>query len=360
MLYEYSYDESTLDYDLYMAENNLIRSLALLDNKAQFVTESAQYEVLNEALKDVISEYITKISTSVTKAWNNFKTKMSDKAIQDFLEKNKDKIENGDFAGIKVGPDVLIPDYKAWADIKAGAELKDFTEANFNSWKESKILDTPDAYIKSQFSKIVENGGDKKPADIMHEKVFPKHQEQVLVSEQIVPHAQWLKDSDKQINDISKTIDAINTANKNAKEMLSKLNESNYYVGDRIFDILREGDESNTQNSASTSTDTGETSNNASETSSTNNDQKVEGNQIKAVDGGKGNKSNDRTYLVNYYKANTQIFSAELKTCNQIRAAAFRLVKSFVNTQGGGTTKEKEQNTETTPETTGGTDQIPK
>lgn len=359
MLYEYSYDESTLDYDLYMAESDLIRSLALLDNKAKFVTEAAQYTVLNEALKDVISEYINKVSASVTKAWNNFKVKMGDKAIQDFLEKNKGKIENGDFAGIKVGPDVLIPDYKAWADIKTESEFKDFTEANFNSWKDSNILETPEAYIKSQFSRLIENGGDKKPADIMHEKVFPKHQEQVLVSEQITPHAQWLKDSAKQINDISKTIDAINTANKNAKEMISKLNESNCYVGDRIFDILREDDEPNTQNSASTSTDAGGSSNNASETSSTNN-QKVEGNQIKAVDDGKGGKSKDRTYLVNYYKANIQVFSAELKTCNQIRGAAFRLVKSFVNTQGGGTTKEKEQNTETTPETTGGADQIPK
>ena len=359
MLYEYSYDESTLDYDLYMAESDLIRSLALLDNKAKFVTEAAQYTVLNEALKDVISGYISKVSASVTKAWNNFKVKMSDKAIQDFLEKNKDKIENGDFAGIKVGPDVLIPDYKAWADIKTESEFKDFTEANFNSWKDSNILETPEAYIKSQFSRLIENGGDKKPADIMHEKVFPKHQEQVLVSEQIIPHAQWLKDSAKQINDISKTIDAINTANKNAKEMISKLNESNCYVGDRIFDILREADEPNTQNSASTSTDAGGSSNNASETSSTNN-QKVEGNQIKAVDNGKGTKSKDRTYLVNYYKANIQVFSAELKTCNQIRGAAFRLVKSFVNTQGGGTTKKAEQNTETTPETSGGTDQIPK
>ena len=359
MLYEYSFDESTLDYDLYIAENNLIRSLALLDNKAQFVTESAQYEVLNEALKDTISEYITKITTAVSKAWDNFKAKMSDKIVQDFLEKNKAKIENGNFAGIKVGPDVLIPDYKAWADIKAGSVFTDFTEDNFISWRDNKVLDSPEAFIKSQFSKIVENGGDKKPADIMHEKVFPKHQEQVLVSEQIVSHAQWLKDFKKQIDEISKTID---TANKYAKEMLSRFNESNYYVGDRIFDILREADNPNTQNSTSTSTDPGTTSNNASETSSTNNDQKVEGNQIKAVDdgkSGKGNNSKYRTYLVNYYKANTQIFSAELKTCNQIRVAAFRLVKSFANAQGSTTTKETDQNTEKETETTG-TDQIKK
>ena len=335
----YSFIESSLDYSLYLAENDFIRQLAIIDNRSKYVTES-KYIVLNEALLDTIRQYLTKVVRSLSAAFEKFKKTMAEeKDIQDTLNlinKNRNLLTS-DFKMLL--PDNFeVPDIEKWKNIfnNITSDFKAFDTTNYNSWKTANALESPEAYIKHNFNALASlMNQDGNMVENMHTAVYgnTKNNKNVAVdSGTVADFAEFIEGYRDNVDTIAKQIDSINTSNRNIDQYLSSITAAKEsYLGlDKVLSILYE------EENGETSTNTQTTTQNTPPAPNVDNNTKFRDADNPNGEQNNNNKnegSKDRQYIVNFVKANTTVLSAEMKLCNQIRRSSQQIVKNFINLQ---------------------------
>lgn len=342
----YSYIESSLDYSLYLAENDFVRTLAVIDNKAKYVTET-KYEVLNEALFDTIRQYLTRVVKSISAAFKKFRETMaSDKAMQNTLNliNNNKNLLTTDFRMI-LPDNFQLPNLDRWRNEyfeKINNEIKPFTVDQYNNWKEQGDLESPETFIQKNIQSLSGLINDKSLKENLMEKVFenPKKGE-IIASDRVTVYADYLTEYNNQIEAINKQIDIFNTSSKNITDYTIKLKMSTEsYLGlHNALSILNE--EGETSSATAPAATTSATSPAPTVDTNTGNDKFLD------ADNPNGNKPNedakDRKYIVNFSSAYAKIMSAEMYICNEIRKSCIKVTANYINLQ---IKKNKEANTE--------------
>lgn len=83
------YDDIMLEYDLFLAEQELYENLISLGG--QVYHENCGLILIKEDYDNKVNTYIEKVVGGLQKAWNNFKTKVVDANIKPYLNSIKDK-----------------------------------------------------------------------------------------------------------------------------------------------------------------------------------------------------------------------------------------------------------------------------
>ena len=327
----YDITESSLDYSLYLAENELVRSLAIIDNKAKYVTEAEEYKVLNESLKNVINTYLTKVVNSITQAFNKFKTGLVDKSLlatQKLINDNRDLL-NTDFKMLY--PDEFeVPDIDSWNNnvyAQINTVFPEFTEGNYASWKQSGALESSDAFIKHNYPDLSALGDPKNSLiDNIKAAVFKPGKGQQANSTNIDKFADFLTEYKTQVENISKQLEKVNNTNRNIETYLSKIEATgeSYIGSDRILSYICEADD-NTGNETP-----------APEPPKINTDVNNKFRDESDPSGEKAKKENpnqDRKNIVNFFKANTRVLTIEMRTCNDVRKACQKILTNYINLQ---------------------------
>lgn len=327
----YTINESSLDYSLFLAENNLVRSLALIDNKAKHITESTDYQILNESLADTIRQYLAKVSNSITQAFQKFREGLVDRELQNVqkLMNDNGNLLTSDFKMLY--PDeFMVPDIGVWDKIVA-IQLKEFEPNAYNDWKQSGALASPEEFIKHNYSEITNLGDpDKSIAENLKDSIFKPGKGQQANASTIAPFTKFINEYKSQVELISKQIDVMNNSNKNIETYLSQLlpQQEAYLGADRILAFLNE--EENSGNSA----DAQPAPQNAPEPPSAEDNSKFRDSEDPTGEKAKQNNANqDRKNIATIYRANTKILSAEMRACNDIRKACQKIITNYINLQ---------------------------
>ena len=226
-----------------------------------------------------------------------------------------------------------VPNLQTWDRLYNSIEIKEYSQ-NYQSWIQNKSLEDNQTFIKAVYPDLVD--GDKPIVQVLHEKIFKVTQANEVMHKNLVQeYSNFLLEYGEQVNAISKDIDSLNASNKNIEAMLNKITqEATYFLGDEIFTKLYEA-ENNQQSNPQEEKEKQEKQFRSADP----NDQNAADNKKKAAQ--------DRKYIVTYYKASTQVFSAKLKTCNAVKGASEKIVSNFIKLQikGGGKEETKEQPT---------------
>ncbi len=316
----------------------------------QVLTEEQMYYktiVLNEGIKESITEFIQKVTAAVSKVWNIFKNFQNTQTIE-LMNKNKDKLTS-DFK--MICPDNFeIPKVNNdnWETYNEKIQIKDFA-SNYETWKQQKVFETVDQFIKMEYSDLLKP--DMNLVQSMHKDMFMEINEtkgKVITSEVITPFVNFVNNFVKTRDSISKDIDSLNASNKNIEAMLAKIvSVADHYIGFEIFDLLTEGNTKRAAasveaNKASLQTQNAQQSQEKYNEKNKNKFRSADP-QDQQNDENKKKLAEDRKNIVTYYKASTQIFSAKLKTCRAIERACEKIVTNFIKLQLKGNKTKTEQ-----------------
>ena len=330
--------ERQLQYEIFLAEESMRMSLKRLSDQAKYVTEAADMIILNESVVEVIKKYLKTVTASIQKAWNSFKKKIDMKIIHLVID-NNEKLLTSDFK-MKLPDDYEYPEINVWNDINQNCTIENniLTTANYKQM--TQYLETPEDFLKQFYPNFIEqdNGKQMRLVDVFEKRCFTRASDQSVVDANLInEYKEFLLDYENQINGIQADIDSINKVNQNIDQMLRELglSESTVFIGNLL---LEAGGNQQQQN-------TNPTNNNENNNKFRNADPNA-ANQT-------GNNTKDRQYIVNYYKAMTQILTAKMRTCNKVKSNALRIVTNFVRLQGGITKlPQKNANTTTTVQRT--------
>ena len=354
-------DESTMDiiennlyYGFYLAESEMDTRLALLDNKAKFVTEASQYQILNEGLLDTIRTYIEKIVSQLQVAFQKFIefSKGRDMAeVKEMIAKN-----NGEYK-IKINVDFTeIPNFDNFnainRDIASTFNSVTFTTAEYKKWKEEGILNSEQDFIKAKYGSLISKLSSNTENDNMdigtrlHNYIYGdtgKNKGYKIDGAAIEKYVDFINKYENEHKDIENLIKKANSEFSNVSNYLTQLEReqqpqqpqhASAYIGsDGIFDILQEGNKGKGGNKNPQSTpqkQSGTPSNNDNKGSITVDGQQQNNDQNNAQ---KNNVNEDRQYIINYIKANVHVLLALMKIHNQVRNTSCTIIKNYINLQ---------------------------
>ena len=346
MSIKYSID---LDAILLEAEMELNRSLTDLYIRSRYITEISDIRILNEDFKETIIKYVNKIATNISKVWELFKAKIPKKPMIDMINKNKKYLENTNYKGMRFNnpkEGTVLVSFPIWDQIKDNLDLSNNTldSQNYNSMKEN--LETVDKFIVKYYGSTIgvtntENKINVKEA--IFKKVFIQATSgTIITSKEILPYRDFILNYQAEADQIAKDVKAVNDSNKNIQTMLNSVlanSTSESFIGYNYLDFLHE---EVTKAVTTTSMTTGGSTN-------TDTNKNTDGKLVN-VDPQDDNKKDgkDRQNIVNYYTAQTKVFSAKLATCNKILFTSYKLCRSFIKLQGGKDKVNNEENTNTT------------
>ena len=349
-------DESTMDiiennlyYGFYLAESEMDTRLALLDNKAKFVTEASQYQVLNEGLIDTIRTYIDKIVSQVQVAFQKFIefSKSREMAeVVDMIIKNKGEYK----IAIKVDF-IEIPDVNKFDAINGefarAFNSITFSTAEYKNWKDSGILNSEQDFIKAKYGSVISklssntNNDNMDIATRLHNYIYGdtgKNKGYIIKGETIEKFVDFINKYDNEQKDIENLIKKANSEFSNVSNYLTQLeneqqpqqpqNASAYIGSDGIFDILQEGKNNKGDKNPKSPTP----GNNDTKSSMEVDGQQQQNNAQK----NNGNEE-DRKCIINYVRANVHVLLALMKIHNQIRNSCCFLIKNYINLQNQAT-----------------------
>lgn len=136
-------EEYQFHYDLFLAEQELFESMIIIGSTS--VHESAGLMYIQEAVKDTIMKYLSKVAEALEKAWEKFKGIIENIKDKELVTKIKDKIAS-------VKPSFIIrncPDYNM--NFLDTVKIVPF---NYGEMKES--LDTQESFIEKYYNNIKE------------------------------------------------------------------------------------------------------------------------------------------------------------------------------------------------------------
>jgi len=327
----------------------------------QVLTEEQMYYktiVLNEGVKEAITEFIQKVVAAISKAWNAFKL-IKNTQVKDLISQNPSTLQSNftmkipeNFEVPKVGTE-SDNNYKKYME---SITVKEFT-TNYDLWKRNGSLKSTENFIKSQYPSLVVEG--KSIAQVMHDTLFmdaKQTKDTVISKDNITPFVTFIQEFEAEKQAISKDIDSFNTSNKNIKALLDKIiSEADHYIGFEIFDILTEGTEERARAAiaAKKAAEQAQSQQQAQIQNDQDNKNKFRSANPQDQQGDNKKKlAEDRKNIVTYYKASTQVFSAKMKSCKAIERACEKIVTNFIKLQLKGDKDNKKEQKPTAQVTT--------
>lgn len=318
-------------YEEFLAEQTLKQQLRSIEKRSKMVTESTELIALNEGVAEALQKYLKTVTTSMQKAWNNFKGKIDYTAIQKAI-KGEEKYLESDFK-MKLPDEFMYPELNEWNSINENCTLGENLLSASNYAQMSQYLESPEAFLKQYYAEYVEqeNGKQLKFAEVFEKRCFSKASDQQVVDKQLIAqYVAFLDGYKDQIGQIQADIDAINQVNANMDDLIKQIAGANNVSAPT-------NNRPEPQQQATTASAIIKGSSyilEADDQPKPENTNKFRNADPNAPDPTKNN-SKDRQNIVNYYKAMTSILTAKMITCNKVKNNSLRIVMNFVRLQGG-------------------------
>lgn len=318
----YSIIFEELNYELYLAEQQLHEHLSVLSIKYNGIISESNIEVIQEDVKDVVMTYINKVITSIQNAWNKFKEMVNDKRYEE-LKKKYGKYFGSNFI-LKINDDnFLIPDF---------GQLSELMKLQPGNNLESIIndLESEDTFTERHFKFVFENG--KSIKQVAEEKILKKitDDQKTVTKDNLSEYIKFLDNYKNTANSVSRDISNLNSATRSVNQILSSNTIGEMVDLSKTIALYFHEDENNKdQSTFSSGTPEGQ--------------KKESGEKIKEM----------QKKINIYFKVSTSVLSTKLSILNKVEKICFSIVKNFAilaSKESGSSTEDKKET---------GTSQIP-
>lgn len=224
-----SIENYQIEYDLFVAESELFNSIISIGSLA--LNESVGLIYIEEGVKETITNYISKITEAIQKAWERFKELVTRKADQIYLKSIEKKMENPD-------PHFTITNYPEY-DI-GFIESIEIVQFEYESMKQ--YLDNPSDYCKQYYSNIMKDPTLRIKENIEKTVLKSKHDKK-CTADLLKGMYKFVKDVfPKKIADIENDLKKFNASNKNIQSMISQVTSAET-TQEAVILYLSEADE---------------------------------------------------------------------------------------------------------------------
>lgn len=307
------YDDIELEYNNFLAEQELYDNLISLG--ASVYNESAGLLLIQEDYKDTINKYIDKIVTGLQSAWEKFKTKVVEFAVQPIIDRIKDKISTYKDGSVKT---------EYWH--KYNMEKFDAIKMVPFDLNKLSSVDDKNSYLKSVYPNIFVDDSKSFKENIINQ-VIDTEDEHVVTSEDINNLFTFVTNGFKEkVNKVEtelkqfnsnitavKTAANVNTSGEDStatvtqqttatnKYQMKSSNESTLINIYESYNIFNEAEDDNTKKQKAVNTDN--------------------------KGGSDGKEKNNIKRITWYLSGNTDIMSAKLKILRQRYLDAINILK---------------------------------
>lgn len=298
----YSVIFEQLNYELYLAEQQLHDQLSVLSIKYNGIITESNMEVVTEDVKEVIMTYINKVVTSIQNVWNKFKELINNGRWEQF-KKEYGKYLDSNFI-LKINDDnFLVPNFQ---------ELDNLLKLSYSTNLENVIndLDSEEAYLSKQFTAFYEKG--KSIKKVAEEKILVKipESEKTITRENLGKYVKFLDTYKSKAGNISKDINNLNTATRSVNQIISTNTIGEMVNLSEAVAMYFHEEENEKKDDKKQSTFSSGT---------------PEGQRREATE-----KIKDMQKKVNiYFKVTTSVLSAKLAMMNKVEKICFNIAKNY-------------------------------
>ena len=316
------YDNS---YELFLAEKELFETLI----KESVDLQYSNNIVMLESIQDTISKYLDKVTASIQKNWDRFKSKVGSEKQLDYLKKNADTITKGN-------PKFMINNFPNY-DFGTLASIK-VIPFDYSTMK--KQLKTKEDYIKANYPNL----SNRDAVNTTAKTNMKKNVEKLVVKGYI----DTLCDKKVLIQLYQFCLQSYQELVANLEEDLQIINNSNTTIMNTVgifstqesYDmILSEAPFINTNNNDNTN----------KKMTFTDADGETEDPNDKS--GKKSQKSYTKA-VTNYMKVSTDIISCKMALINDVYGDYMNVIKHYVNNKAASREAQQEENPNQKPEAT--------
>lgn len=339
-------DWAELEYNNYLAEQEMLDQLALLSIKSHGILTESALESINEAAIDTVMNYIKKVIANVQVTWNKFKATVA-KGEYNIVKEKYGKYFDSNTVMVIENPTLLKL-----------AEVDKYLQVEMPPLSENILDDlngTPAEFIEKHLKSVYLP--DKSISDVMNETTFKQSNNNVRLrvsSQSLKFYTTFMENYSKKVEKAGGDIDNINDASNKAKQIVEKMVAANNTT-----------QQQSSQTSQSNGTKEQPKANNESfnladtllyyfteeeKPKTTYRSANEPTAQSDNKDGGKEKKPDISKQITNYYKIAIQLLSAKLNLLNKSRKISMDIIKNFGKTAAGesGDNEKKTDNVQST------------
>ena len=308
MSYEYFLEE--LNYQSYLAEQELLDNLSVISVKYNGIVTEQNYDIITEDVKQTVMTYINKVISSIQAAWNKFKTFIDDKKFDELKKKYGDYFDSNFILKINQ-EDFKIPDFN---ELNKLLELQ--MPSNLQSLLQSiagnGIEDVND-YIKQHFSYLYDEK-ENNLSKVAEDKIFKTISNNKITKNELKPYIDFLNSYNEKANKLSNDIKGINNAARNAQNIISRPTTESFGLEETMEYYFSEADENDDKKEDNKPTFSSGTSNSDKENNSSTDNE--------------NSKNVSKTVTV-HFKACTSVLSVKLSMLRKVEKTCYSIVRNF-------------------------------
>jgi len=306
-----------LEYANYLAEQEMLDTLAILSIKSKGILTESVIESINEAAVDAIMNAISKIVANIQVAWNKFKA---------VINKGEYALFQKEYGNYLNGNTIMKIDN---AELCTFAKVDDVLNKELPALAENMLsdLDTPETFIEKYFKEYYDK--EKSLADKMIEYVFSQEETANIGPQVIKFYTSFMENYQSKVNKVADDLKNINNASNTAKQILEK-NKNN--TSSNTTDNKPE-DNTNNDNKEGAHKESFTT---LAESllyyfTEDDNKEKTTYTNLNNPDskGSSGGNNDVAKQISNYYKASTKVISAKLTILNKSRKNALTVLNKY-------------------------------
>ena len=203
-------EEYELEYDLFLAEQDLYNSMIVSGCGIQ--NESVGLVSITEGVKETILSYIGKVTASLQKAWNSFKSIFEKEGDKNYLSGLQKKIEEGP------EPKFTITNFPTY-DIE---KLKAIKVIPFDYETMKEDLDSKSEFLQKNYGQIYRDT-EKSFSQNIEDYVTTYEDSHEVTKDDLINMLRFSRDYKKETETLQDNLNVINTANNSIENIAKSL-----------------------------------------------------------------------------------------------------------------------------------------
>ena len=203
-------EEYELEYDLFLAEQDLYNSMIVSGCGIQ--NESVGLVSITEGVKETILLYIGKVTASLQKAWNSFKSIFEKEGDKNYLSGLQKKIEEGP------EPKFTITNFPTY-DIE---KLKGIKVIPFDYDTMKEDLDNKSEFLQKNYGQIYRDT-EKSFSQNIEDYVTTYEDSHEVTKDDLISMLRFSRDYKKETETLQDNLNVINTANNSIENIAKSL-----------------------------------------------------------------------------------------------------------------------------------------
>ena len=203
-------EEYELEYDLFLAEQDLYNSMIVSGCGIQ--NESVGLVSITEGVKETILSYIGKVTASLQKAWNSFKSIFEKEGDRNYLSGLQKRIEEGP------EPKFTITNFPIY-DIE---KLKGIKVIPFDYETMKEDLDNKSEFLQKNYGQIYRDT-EKSFSQNIEDYVTTYEDSHEVTKDDLISMLRFSRDYKKETETLQDNLNVINTANNSIENIAKSL-----------------------------------------------------------------------------------------------------------------------------------------